>query len=270
MGETLERTACNICGGTNALPFMSLSGYAYARCAECGLVFQNPRPISEDLRKRYGEGYFEYERSNQENFFNLMKLGLRDIGFDRLFPSGAGRRFLDIGCATGLLMNHVRRNGWEVRGVEICRESAEYGARNFGLDIFIGTLEEAAFAGAFFDVVHLSHVIEHVTDPRALLGEIRRILKPTGHLVLTTPNIDGLQSRVARATWRSAIPDHVYLFSKRTMGRLLCALRYRVVRQVSWGGIPLGKGPPIVKKPADRLAKLLNVGDVMLFHCRPA
>jgi 2-polyprenyl-3-methyl-5-hydroxy-6-metoxy-1,4-benzoquinol methylase len=269
MGETLEHIACNLCGRAETRPFLRMDGFGYRRCAHCGLVYQNPRPVFKDLRKRYGAGYFEYEHSNQENFFNLMKMGLRDIEFERFYPSCDGRRFLDIGCATGLLLDHVRRMGWTVRGVEVCRESAEYGIRKFGLEIFVGTLEEAAFQDASFDVVHLSHVIEHVPDPRALLREISRVLREDGHLVLTTPNVDGFQAKASKTRWRSAIPDHVVLFSKKTMAKLLERERYRIVRQISWGGIPLGKRPNIIKRPADKLAKLFNVGDVMLFYCKP-
>jgi SAM-dependent methyltransferase len=274
--EELEHIPCNLCGLNRTKLFLTMSGYAYRQCTRCGLVYQNPRPVFSDLKKRYGSGYFEYESANEDNFFNLMKLGLRDAGFDDIYLDGAGnggggaRTFLDVGCATGRLLDHVKRKGWRVNGVEICRESAEHGRLRYGLDIFIGTLEEAAFPPASFDVVHLSHLIEHVPDPTKLLLEIGRVVKRDGHLLLTTPNVGGFQARVSGPRWRSAIPDHVYLFSKKTMGDLLTMLGFKIQKQVSWGGIPLGKRPEFVKRPADRLAKLLNVGDVMLFHCRPA
>jgi SAM-dependent methyltransferase len=276
MKEELEHIPCNLCGRSRTRLFLTMDGFAYRRCTGCGLVYQNPRPVFADLKKRYGAGYFEYESANEDNFFNLMKLGLRDAGFDGFYPGGAGngngeaRSFLDIGCATGRLLDHVKRKGWRAKGVEICLESAEHGRLRYGLDIFAGTLEEAAFPGDSFDVVHLSHLIEHVPDPKKLLVEIGRVMKPDGHLLLTTPNVSGFQARFSGARWRSAIPDHIYLFSKRTMRDLLAELGFTIQKQVSWGGIPLGKRPGFIKRPADRLAKLLNVGDVMLFHCRPA
>jgi 2-polyprenyl-3-methyl-5-hydroxy-6-metoxy-1,4-benzoquinol methylase len=270
MSEILEKVRCNICGGEDTGVFLRMEGWTYRRCRSCGLVYQNPRPVFHDLKKRYRGNYFAYELSNQQNFFNLMKLGLRDIGFEHLFDGDCrGRWFLDIGCATGLLLNHLKQKGWRTTGVELCRESAEYGIQRFGLDIFIGTLEQAAFPDRFFDVVHFSHLIEHVPDPRGLLAEVRRVVKPDGHVVLTTPNAGGLHARFSGPGWRSAIPDHVYLFARRTLRRLLRETGFRVVRQVSWGGIPAGRRPDWLKRPADRLAKALNVGDVMLFHCVP-
>ncbi len=275
MKEELEHVSCNVCGRNRTRLFRKMDGFDYRRCTGCGLVYQNPRPVFADLKKRYGAEYFEYESANEDNFFNLMKLGFRDAGFDGFYPGGGGngngegRVFLDIGCATGRLLDHVKRSGWRAVGVEICRESAERGIKAFGLDIFVGTLEEAAFPDASFDVVHLSHLIEHVPDPKKLLVEIRRVMKRDGHLLLTTPNVGGFQARVSGARWRSAIPDHVYLFSKRTMRDLLMELGFKIQKQVSWGGIPLGKRPDFIKRPADRMAKLFNLGDVMLFHCRP-
>jgi 2-polyprenyl-3-methyl-5-hydroxy-6-metoxy-1,4-benzoquinol methylase len=270
MAEKLESIQCNICGSDQSRLFLKLEGYAYQKCVICGLVYQNPRPAFNDLKKRYGVAYFDYELCNQENFFNLMKLGLRDIDFDSLYSHVKGKKkFLDIGCATGLLLNYMQKRGWDCHGVEICRESAEYGMERFGLNIFIGTLEQASFPDSSFHAVHLSHLIEHVSDPSALLLEIRRILKPEGYMVLTTPNVSGMQARVSGKNWRSAIPDHVYLFSKKTMKKLLSNTGFNIYTQLSWGGIPAGKRPDVIKKPVDRLAKLLNVGDVMLFNCKP-
>ena len=82
MAEETERVRCGICGGAETEPFLQMEGFSYKRCKSCGLVYQNPRPVFRDLRKRYSDDYFQYEHENQENFFHLMKLGLRDIRFD--------------------------------------------------------------------------------------------------------------------------------------------------------------------------------------------
>jgi 2-polyprenyl-3-methyl-5-hydroxy-6-metoxy-1,4-benzoquinol methylase len=260
-----------MCGSEETELFLQLDGFGYQQCSNCGLVYQNPRPVFSDLKKRYGDNYFTYEITNQVNFFELMKLGLKDIDFDSLFcHNGEKKKFLDIGCATGLLLNHMKRKGWDCFGVEICGESAEYAKTHFSLNVFVGTHEQASYPQSFFHAVHFSHLIEHVPDPSGLLLEVKRILKPDGYMVLTTPNVSGMQARVAGKNWRSAIPDHVYLFSKKTMKSLLCKTGFEVLKQVSWGGIPAGKGPSYIKKPVDRLAKTFNFGDVMLFNCRPA
>ncbi|HUI69473.1 MAG TPA: class I SAM-dependent methyltransferase, partial [Spirochaetia bacterium] len=170
-----------------------------------------------------------------------------------------------IGCATGMLLESMQRKGWKGKGVDICRESAEYGRTHRGVDIFPGTLQEAGFPDASFSVIHFSHLIEHVPDPRGFLTDVLRILKPGGLAVITTPNVDGFQARLFKTGWRSAIADHLVLFSRRTLGRVLNESGFRTLTTVTWGGLAVGTAPTVIKKPVDRLAKKLGFGDVVLF-----
>lgn len=265
-GERLETAACALCGSTGTLPFLSSAGFRFVRCRSCSLVYQDRRPIFEDLRRRYGADYFSYELENEASFLELMRLGLRDIDFDALTEGFVRpRALLDVGCATGMLLAWMREKGWTVQGVDLCRESAQFGSANRGVPIFAGTLEEAAFAPGSFAVAHFSHLIEHVPDPRGFLVEVRRVLAPGGFAVVTTPNIDGLQARLFREGWRSAIPDHLALFSRRTLARLLEESGFAVRRIVTWGGLARGTAPGFVKRPVDALAKKWGFGDVMLF-----
>ena len=272
--ERAERVACALCGAREPRRHLACrapggTAFEFVRCRRCGLVYQDPRPVFEDLRRRYGPEYFAYELANEENFFGLMRLGLADIAFDRVTGGVTPpRTFLDVGCATGMLLQWVRGRGWEVQGVDVCRESAEYGRRTRGVPIHAGTLEEAAFADGSFAVVHFSHLIEHLGDPRAFLREVRRVLRDDGWAVITTPNIAGLQARLFGARWRSAIVDHLVLFSRTTLARLLAEEGFAVEREVTWGGLAAGSAPSWLKRPADRLAKRWGFGDVMLFLAR--
>jgi 2-polyprenyl-3-methyl-5-hydroxy-6-metoxy-1,4-benzoquinol methylase len=271
VAERFQTSPCPLCGAAGRSPFLSCDGFSFVRCSECSAIYQDPSPVFEDLRRRYGEGYFAYEHGNESNFFHLMELGLKDVDFDdRTASLREPRTFLDIGCATGMLIESMKRKGWTVKGVDICRESAEYGRRTRGVDIFPGTLQEARFADNSFSVVHFSHLIEHVPDPRGFLAEVRRVLKPGGLAVITTPNVDGFQARLFRAGWRSAIADHLVLFSRRTLGRVLDEAGFRTLRTVTWGGLAIGSAPLAIKKPMDRLAKKLGFGDVVLFLAQKA
>jgi 2-polyprenyl-3-methyl-5-hydroxy-6-metoxy-1,4-benzoquinol methylase len=199
-----------------------------------------------------------------------MELGLQDIGFERLTQRlPPGRAFLDVGCATGLLLAGMRSRGWRVQGVDLCRQSADFAAARRGLPVFAGTLEQAGFPTASFQVVHFSHLLEHVPSPRAFLAEVRRILAPEGFAVVTTPNVDGLQARLFAGGWRSAIADHLTLFSRRTLRRMLERSGFAVQATQTWGGLAEGTAPSWVKRPADRLAKRLGFGDVVLMLARP-
>ncbi len=269
---------CALCGGDSFARQWDCGAFAFVRCRRCGLVQQNPQSRPESIAARYDEAYLRYEEENQYAYRDLELMALRDLGleaaaaplFDRARAEGRGPRVLDVGCATGALLAALRDRGWDPQGVEISEAQARYGERRWSLPIFAGTLESAAFPSGCFDLVHASHLIEHLNSPAAFLDEAARVLAPGGLLALTTPNIDGLQARLLGAGWRSAIYDHLYLFSLRTLGELLESRGFEVSRSATWGGWARGLRPAFIKGPADALAKRWGFGDVMAALARRA
>lgn len=256
---------CPLCSNTEYIKKWSLDDYHFSKCPACKLVYQNPQPIPEDVAKRYDESYFEYEIENEKSFLNLMLLGLKDAGFKPECFESDGKRVLDIGCATGLFLSHMKGLGWKTYGVEICKSAADYGNSTRGVNIFTGTLDKADFPENYFDVIHLSHVIEHINDPDPFVQNIHRLLKPGGVVYCTTPNIDGLQARLFKERWRSAIADHMVLYSVNTLKMILSKHGLIVKNHKTWGGICAGSGYPLfVKRIMDRLAKPLGFGDVVI------
>ncbi|MCX7787034.1 MAG: class I SAM-dependent methyltransferase [Spirochaetes bacterium] len=230
-------------------------------------MYQNPQPVFDDLKTRYQEEYFQYELENESNFFNLMKLGLEDIRFSNWEPLLREQgSFLDVGCATGMLLSFMQERGWKVQGVEICEASAKYGMTQRRVPIFIGTLEDAPFKKETFSFIHASHLIEHLTDPVGFLLRVHTLLKEGGQFVLVTPNRSGFQARLLRNRWRSCIPDHLHLFSKRTLSWLVQNKGFKILHIQTWGGIAKGLAPRWIKGVLDRAAKRYGFGDVMLFH----
>ncbi len=265
--------SCPICGEVPFHTVWKLEGFTFSRCSGCGLLYQNPQPMQSELIERYDEEYFEYEIENQESFLQLNLLGLQDVGFfndiaQELFAGKTMPRFLDVGCATGRLLEYLQQQGWQEQGVEVCKPAVDYGRRVREVSIFSGTLEEALLPTAGFEVVHASHVIEHLQAPGDFISETHRLLKPEGHLILITPNSDGFQAKLMRSRWRSAIADHMVLFSRRTLTLLLEKHGFYVEQSATWGGIPQGMAPAIIKKCADRLAKRFGWGDVMVLRAR--
>jgi SAM-dependent methyltransferase len=266
---------CALCGALSFKPRLSCRGFSYVRCTRCGLIQMNPQPEREAVAGRYqaggGEDYLSYELANEGPFLRLQELGLKDAGFDKIeaeLKKGAVRpRVLDAGCATGALLEKLRDRGWDCTGVEIS-PSAEYARRERSLNVLSLPLEDCRFPPASFHLVLASHLIEHLNDPAGFTAEVCRVLAPGGCFLVTTPNIDGLQARLFGGRWRSAIFDHLYLFSVKTLSRLLEDRGFEVQRVCTWGGLAAGLAPRFVKNIADRAAKKCGFGDVMLIRCR--
>ena len=143
----------------------------------------------------------------------------------------AGRRgdLLDLGCSYGFFLNAARSHGWKVKGIEMGPLASRFARDKYGLDVFEGTLDQANLAGSSLDVVTMFHVIEHAPKPLELLSAVAKVLKKGGSLVLLTPNIESLHSQLLGKAWTWLHPpDHLFYFSRRSLGLALGQRGFRV------------------------------------------
>jgi SAM-dependent methyltransferase len=150
-------------------------------------------------------------------------------------------RLLDVGCATGQLLYHMGKAGWEGVGVEINPDAAEI-ARDNGVDVRVGDLDSAALPPGEFDAVNLGDVLEHVRSPLDLLVSVRRLLRPGGVVVIRTPNAACGFARVTLPLARlgfpwphAEAPYHLFEFTPRAL-RLLMQRAQLHVAEVSTHG----------------------------------
>jgi SAM-dependent methyltransferase len=187
-------------------------------------------PTIDYLSNAYPTDYYSYtaqpsNRTKRPRYKKLKRLIRRLIGFtsgwtgDPYFRQPG--RMLDIGCGTGTFLLQMRDKGWNVHGVELSLDAAERG-RQQGLDIFGGTIEAAGYPDSTFDYVRSNHSFEHIHNPREVLREIRRIMKPKGLLFIGVPNVNGLMSRLyGTYWWYLGAPVHTFGYSPATLKELL-------------------------------------------------
>lgn len=105
---------------------------------------------------------------------------------------GTGRRVLDVGCSTGYLAAALKERGNRVTGIEIDPEAGER-ARPHLERLVIGDLQTMDLAAELgehaFDVVVFADVLEHLTDPLAVLRQAPSLLAPGGSVVVSIPNV---------------------------------------------------------------------------------
>ncbi|MBI4589249.1 MAG: class I SAM-dependent methyltransferase [Candidatus Rokubacteria bacterium] len=224
--------ACNLCGGTRWRTLEEVGTTRVVRCA-CGLVFVTPQPERPSIEQAYDAGYY---RPWEEQARRRALIWGRRIERVEALRSPPGR-LLDIGCGRGAFLHVARERGWEVSGTEISPYAAKAaGAARF--PVVEGEVWEAGFPAGAFDVVTCWHVIEHAADPRRILQEIHRVLKPGGWLVLATPNLEDHIFRAAYVLARRHAPPlyepderelHLFHFSGRTLRALVASARFEVV-----------------------------------------
>ncbi len=143
---------------------------------------------------------------------------------------------LDVGCGSGEISAHLTALGHRLCGLDISPTAVrKYSWR--GLPGVVGNLERGipATSGAF-DVIWCSEVIEHLQHPEFFLAECRRILKPQGQLILSTPNSGYYVYRLLRAVgfkWEKLQhPGHRQFFTPRSLLKLLQHCGFKVTESL--------------------------------------
>ena len=119
-------------------------------------------------------------------------------------------RLLDLGCGDGTVLWLARRDGWDVRGVELFPEQTALLRERLGLEVETSDLTAYRGTPESWDVVVLRHVLEHLPDPVAMLRRTRVLLKPGAVAVLEFPNIDALDARARRLLERLGVHRRRY------------------------------------------------------------
>jgi len=258
--SNLKPPPCDLCGATNAevvLTTPRLDG-PLGRCRNCGLFYvllPEKKHSAWDHRNDADNGQHRGLNGSGQVAAEMVRLAERARELALVEPAVeqnerpwrelmarerlvdlkrfvSGGRLLEVGCSTGEMLQ-AARGAFAASGVEADEASSRV-ATSRGLDCFCGTLAEAKFPDAHFDVAALYHVIEHFPSPRAELAELHRVLKPGGWLAIETPDIANVWFRLLGARWRQFIPDHIFFFTPQTIGRLCdeCGFDVREVRQV--------------------------------------
>lgn len=133
-----------------------------------------------------------------------------------LVPPGRGRRALDLGARDGRQTRWLTRRGYEVVSVDV--------EPGFTQCLEIDANQPLPFPDESFDLVWSSEVIEHLEQPQRVLAELRRVLRPGGDIILTTPNSYALLFRFIAlfglTPQRIQRDDHIHFFDRADIEKL--------------------------------------------------
>ena len=157
----------------------------------------------------------------------------------------AGERVLDLGCGAGHFLSLLLGRGAEPVGVELSARALERAReREPGAETHLLAADGSLpLAHASIDLVWCSEVIEHVPDVGALLAEVRRVLRPGGRLLVTTPAHGRVKGALVALTRFDShfdpLGQHVRFFTPASLRRSLEAARLEVVGVSGARGLPL-------------------------------
>ncbi len=213
---------CPLCGGVERPVVSSKDRHGNPLttviCKDCGIVTNDPIPTDEDLaafyRQDYRKAYKGLAEPRMRQIWRNFHGTAEHISTFRDCYHGR-KRCLDLGSGSGEFMYLANRVGVDCLGVEPNEGYSAYCRDKLGLNVLSQTLEECDFADESFDLIRLSHVMEHMRDPVRSLKVLKRWLSDDGILYIEVPNID----RDATHKMRGKIFHfgHIFNFSPWTM-----------------------------------------------------
>ena len=193
----LAGAGCVVCGGseTEIVSRRDRHGRPLITvlCGGCGLLRNDPVPSQEELDRFYRRDYRrEYKGASEPRLRQVWRNFDRLTGHVRAFEDiyARGGEWLDLGAGSGEFSFLAGRMGARVIPVEPNQGYAAYCQRVLDLAVQAKTLEDCDFAPGSFDLIRLSHVLEHMRDPVAALKRLRGWLRPGGVLYIEVPDIE--------------------------------------------------------------------------------
>jgi SAM-dependent methyltransferase len=209
--------------------------YSIVCCVQCGNGITYPEVSREELSKIYSETYL-YP-------VHLLALGEKKYrsrslaAFIRKQATSADHPdLLEVGCMFGYLLDELK-NEYSVSGIDIGEKAVDY-CRKRGLDVQLNSVENYIKKNTKkFDIIILSHVLEHLLHPDEVLISLRRILKPGGKIFILVPNYRSVTAGIFRKYWGWwQVPVHVNHFCSGSISFLAERSGYKVRRIKKNGG----------------------------------
>jgi SAM-dependent methyltransferase len=205
--------------------------FTFNRCTTCATLVLDPRPADAEIASLYPP---EYEPYRFDTLNRFVRIG-RDLVqrrktslLARYAPPGG--TIVDVGCGGGALLRLIdahdpdrfRLVGWDYPGRHLDRLAST------GIAVIAAPIDEGHVPPAA-DLFVLNQVIEHVPHPDRLLARLAGALRPGGHLVIETPDTNGLDARWFRARYWGGyhFPRHMVLFNRGNLRTLVerCGLQ---------------------------------------------
>jgi 2-polyprenyl-3-methyl-5-hydroxy-6-metoxy-1,4-benzoquinol methylase len=248
--NAIDHPRCALCSHEGELLYSGLVDWLYGVprtwgtrwCSRCQLAWLDPQPVPADVPRLYSR-YCTHDAGQLNTWIGRLQEAATECALKRLgypvkcsgeilprllstlpsfrryatlsvlgLPSSETGSLLDVGCGNGQFISRMRSFGWTVSGIDPDPAAVALGSKQ-GLHIRTGMVADLPETERY-DVITLSHVVEHVSDPVTLLRECAKRLQPNGRLILATPNINSLGHSWFERFWRGLeVPRHFIIFS---------------------------------------------------------
>lgn len=212
--DAVVDVACSVCGEQERRRLFTKQGFHVHRCPACSHVYVSPRieaGLHELVNRAHDDGgdpdrYLEVQRIYAEHICDLLR---------RRTP---GARLLDVGFGRGYLLQMAQGYGFEAYGVDSSAAKVDPLHPRFGERVQRAVAGSDPLPWSGFDAVVLSHVLEHLPEPRRVLRELWEAMNPGAWLYVAVPDIDAMDYKVFGKHWDVISPlVHLQYFTERSL-----------------------------------------------------
>lgn len=234
MDSIVHYTHCPVCSSSSVNPILLTKDYTVSgkkfpvwQCSNCLLRFTQDVPGIDTIGNYYkSEDYISHTNTSKGLINSLYQLvRKRTLKQKRKLVSKIAEKkqgqLLDVGSGTGAFVNEMKKNGWQVEGLEPDAGAREVAKKNFdcelkNVDDFFNLPPNA------FDVITLWHVLEHVHNLQNYIRQLKNLLKHDGKLIIAVPNFTSYDASFYKEYWAAYdVPRHLYHFSPSSMKFLI-------------------------------------------------
>ena len=195
------------------------------------MLITNPQPSLEKLPSYYESVNYISHTDGNKSLFEKMYQFVKSIALKnklKLINSQSEKgRILDIGAGVGDFLSVAKNDGWETFGTEPS-DKAKAIAIKKGVS-FVDNLSQ--LENNSFDIITMWHVIEHVPDLENQISELKRLLKPSGTILIAVPNFNSFDANYYGKFWAAFdIPIHLWHFSKTAIQKLFAVQNLDLVK----------------------------------------
>lgn len=231
---------CPICGSTqlnNQLVckdnLKSNESFALVNCIKCGFLFTNPRPTQSTIGFYYdSDKYYSHHTSFSPvgMVYSIIKSFNLKYKIDLLNKISNGKgNLLDYGCGQGDFLASAKKDGWNIKGVEVDTDARNNSIQKNG-NVIAASIDE--LKGSTFEVISLWHVLEHIHELDNTFKSIKNLLAKDGKILIAVPNYKSYDGQLFKEYWAAYdVPRHLYHFERKTMKDFAVKHKMKIVAE---------------------------------------
>ena len=223
---------------SNTTPFLKVKDYTVSGetfellyDSNLDMLITHPQPSLEKLPSYYESKDYISHTDGKTSLFEKMYQFVKSIALKnklKLINSQSKKgKILDIGAGVGDFLSVAKKDGWQTIGIEPS-EKAKSIAIKKGVT-FVNHLSE--LENNSFDLITMWHVLEHVPDLENQIVELKRLLKPSGTILIAVPNFNSYDANYYGKFWAAFdVPIHLWHFSKTAIEKLFDKVDLKLVK----------------------------------------